>query len=330
MKFAFLNKLNAKVVAIIAASVVLVAGGTTAIVLAANASRSDNPQISELEAKAAVFSHAGVTEDEVLSLRIDKGSEDGQQVFEIEFKTAEKSYDYDIARSSGEILHASYDVLVKESGQGKDEAAVPSSQGETSSVPAEAPSSSTAAEPSKAPAGESASSAVSKEQAAPFASPASKEPSSSGASSAVTKDEAKSIALKDAGVAEGDAQFVRVEEDYDDGRAVYDVEFYANGTEYDYEIEQSTGRIISSDFDIEHDSPNSGNAGGTVISVDEARGIALAKVPGATENDIRIKLDRDDGYQIYEGEIYYGRMEYEFEIDAVTGNVIEWSAEHWD
>ena len=41
-------------------------------------------------------------------------------------------------------------------------------------------------------------------------------------------------------------------------------------------------------------------------------------------------VGRDDGRQIYEGEIYYNRMEYEFEIDASTGTIIEWSAEHWD
>lgn len=114
-------------------------------------------------------------------------------------------------------------------------------------------------------------------------------------------------------------------------RLVYEVEFYANGTEYDYDIDQATGRILSSDFDIENYSPGNNNGGnGTVISVDKARSIALAKVPGASANDIRIHLDRDDGRQIYEGEIYYNRMEYEFEIDASTGTIIEWSAEHWD
>ena len=33
-------------------------------------------------------------------------------------------------------------------------------------------------------------------------------------------------------------------------RDSYEVEFYANGTEYDYDIDQATGRILSSDFDI--------------------------------------------------------------------------------
>ena len=129
-------------------------------------------------------------------------------------------------------------------------------------------------------------------------------------------------------------RFIWVKEDRDDGRAIYEVEFYANGTEYDYEIEQSTGRILSSDHDIENYSPNTGanaNSGnGAIISLDEARTLVLARVPGATANDVRIQLDRDDGRQIYEGEIYYNQMEYEFEIDASSGNIIEWSAERWD
>ena len=303
MKFEFLKKLNSKVIVIMVVAVIIVAGGSTAIVLAAKANTPKNPELSEQEAKAAVFSHAGITEDDVISLRVDKGSENGLQVYEIEFKTAEKSYDYDIVRSSGEILHSSYDVLDSQSIQENAGTGDTSSQIEASTAPSE----------------ESTSSETLKSPVTP-----------NNTSAAITKDQAKSIALKDAGVAESDTQFIWVKEDYDDGRAVYDVEFFANETEYDYEIDRSTGEIISSDFDIEHYSQNNGSTGGTVISSDKASSIALAKVPGATANDIRIHLDHDDGRQIYEGEIYYNRMEYEFEIDASTGTIIEWSVEHWD
>ena len=55
--------------------------------------------------------------------------------------------------------------------------------------------------------------------------------------------------------------------------------------------------------------------------------IALAKVPGATENDIRLNLDRDDGKLRYEGKIIYDGMEYDFEIDAYSGAIQEWEAE---
>ena len=124
-----------------------------------------------------------------------------------------------------------------------------------------------------------------------------------------------------------DVVFVRVERDRDDGRSVYDLEFYAGNTEYDYEIDSTTGKIVSADFDIESYTLPSGN--GTILSVEEARNLVLAKVPGASAEDVRISLDRDDGRQTYEGELYYNQREYEFEMDAATGNFIEWSAESW-
>ena len=60
-------------------------------------------------------------------------------------------------------------------------------------------------------------------------------------------------------------------------------------------------------------------------TLDEAKAIALDRVPGAT--DIRIYLDRDDARVIYEGTIIYNEMKYDFEIDAQSGNMIEWDAE---
>ena len=75
---------------------------------------------------------------------------------------------------------------------------------------------------------------------------------------------------------------------------------------------------------------NSGqSSSGTQLSMEEAMQIALARVPGATAQDVSIELDRDDGWVIYEGDILYNRMEYEFEIDAETGNVLKWEEEAW-
>ena len=36
------------------------------------------------------------------------------------------------------------------------------------------------------------------------------------------------------------------------------------------------------------------------------------------------KLDYDDNRPEYEGKIIYGNMEYEFTIDANTGEILEW------
>lgn len=63
------------------------------------------------------------------------------------------------------------------------------------------------------------------------------------------------------------------------------------------------------------------------ISLEKAKALALDRVSGATENDVWIELDYDDGHYVYEGEILYGQKEYEFEIDANTGTFLEWSEE---
>ena len=68
---------------------------------------------------------------------------------------------------------------------------------------------------------------------------------------------------------------------------------------------------------------------GTQISMEEAKQIALDRVSGATEQNISIELERDDGWLIYEGDILYNRMEYEFEIDAQNGTVLKWEEEAW-
>lgn len=63
------------------------------------------------------------------------------------------------------------------------------------------------------------------------------------------------------------------------------------------------------------------------LSIEDAKKLALERVEGATENDVWIELDYDDGHYVYEGEILYGQKEYEFEIDANTGTFLEWSEE---
>ena len=65
------------------------------------------------------------------------------------------------------------------------------------------------------------------------------------------------------------------------------------------------------------------------ISLEEATRIALERVPGAIEQNISIHLDFDDGWYVYEGDIIYNRMEYEFDIDANTGTILKWEQERW-
>lgn len=142
-----------------------------------------------------------------------------------------------------------------------------------------------------------------------------------------TMDEAaaQKIALEHAGVKAADATITKSKLDYEDGHQVYDIEWYAGGAKYDYEIAADTGEIIS--FAYEEKTMGADSRSVTVSEAD-AKKTALDRVSGATDKDLyKWKLDYDDGRPEYEGKIIYGGMEYEFTIDAATGSVMEWDAE---
>ena len=65
----------------------------------------------------------------------------------------------------------------------------------------------------------------------------------------LTKDEAKQIALDKAGVTAAEATFTKARLDYDDGREEYEFEFFANGREFDIDVDANTGRVVK--FDVE-------------------------------------------------------------------------------
>lgn len=192
-----------------------------------------------------------------------------------------------------------------------------------------------------------------------------------GNDSDIGREAALEAALNDAGVSESDATRLKVSEDRDDGRKVYEIRFDVAEKEYDYEIQASDGTILSSDVEINENyaaddvlnddssqtgtdqtvsdqgasqnqtgtqdqagnqdqgNTGSGSSSGAAISQDEAVRIALERVPGATAQDVRIELDRDDGRYKYEGEIIYNNTEYDFEIDANSGTILEWSEERY-
>ncbi|MDY2596608.1 MAG: PepSY domain-containing protein [Oliverpabstia sp.] len=142
----------------------------------------------------------------------------------------------------------------------------------------------------------------------------------------ISEEEAKKIALQDAGLTEVEITGIRVKLEYDNGIQEYEVDFYAGEKEYDYEIHAETGAILRKDMEIENDFHQSDTSAAR-ISEEEAIKLALEKVPGASEKDVRIHLDHDDGKTIYEGSIVYEGVEYDFEIDADSGVILEWEKE---
>ena len=68
---------------------------------------------------------------------------------------------------------------------------------------------------------------------------------------AVTAEQAKEIAIRQAGVNPGSISYMRVKEDWDDGRREYDVKFYVGGTEYSVDVDINSGAVT--DFDVDFD-----------------------------------------------------------------------------
>lgn len=156
--------------------------------------------------------------------------------------------------------------------------------------------------------------------------------SQSAPTGGVTLEQAKQTALQHAGKTASQVQFVKAQQDWENGRKVYEIEFIVSGgtgyTEYDYEIDAATGKIVSYDYDAENYTPSQNTNANVKISEATAKQTALSRIPGATAANIyKFKLDFDDGRWEYEGEIRYGTMEYDFTIDANTGAIIEWDME---
>ena len=173
----------------------------------------------------------------------------------------------------------------------------------------------------------------------------------------IDKDEATKIALDHAGVS--NPNYTEVEFDADDGLIVYEVEFTTSTTEYDYEIDATTGKIIKSERErndnyvpntnqsssnntnssnnqsssqntnsSSNSNSNSTSSSNNYISRDKARQIALNHAGISNPNYIDIELDRDDNE--YSVEFTYNGYEYDYEINATTGKIIKSERERID
>ena len=150
---------------------------------------------------------------------------------------------------------------------------------------------------------------------------------SAAASGPVTEEQAKSIALSQAGLTEDQVAAMRTETHTRRGQSVFEVEFRgSDGSEYSCDISASDGSVISYDYDARGNAPTVNTEAG-MLSEEQIRAAVLERVPGASADSIRLELDEDDSRLIYEGELFYDNTEYEFQIDAYSGAVLEWESD---
>lgn len=150
----------------------------------------------------------------------------------------------------------------------------------------------------------------------------------------IGKDKAKEIALEHAKLTADRVKFVDTDTDTDNGKTIYEVEFYTDDfTEYDYEIDAKTGEIISFDSDAEGFTPKNkptaeSQSEKSAVTEAEIKAKLIEKVPGSSEENIQeFHKEYDDGTEIYEGKIIFDNNEYEFEVNAKTGEIISWESE---
>ena len=278
-------------------------------------------------AKETALKSAGLTEDQADFSTAGLDSRDGTFFYQVNFEAEGMEYDYAIDAVTG--------VVIEENSVAADDGAeatgAAASEAETSGAAADDGAEAVGDAGSKDAAGDTASGAVLASGAAQASEAAQTSPAAQNASDSgmIGEEKAKEIALNHAGLTEDQTQRLWVKRDYDDGRSIYEVEFYGEGRdEYDYEIDAVTGEIVAFDTDL-HDHGTAPSEGQSQVSEEQVRQTVLERVPGASAENIFLHLEWDDGRLEYEGELIYDNMEYEFKIDAYSGAVTEWEAEQF-
>lgn len=276
----------------------VLAGSKAAQLFSGETAQAEITEMIGLQAaKDIALREAGFSSSEVFFVSAKQDMEDGRAVYEIEFKAGNNMYEFEIDAYTGSIIKREVESLLLPAG----------------SVPEATPDGQTA-------------------------------PVLPGNVS-LTPEAAKEVALAHAGLSASEVSFCKVElDDIDDAddRAHYDIVFTTGTHRYSYEIDAINSAVL--EFECEalpqgaqngnqigggnqpqtgHHQENHGH--GAYIGVSAAKGIAL-KAAGLTAEDVRfgkVKLDDEDGVVIYEVKFYRGNMEYEYEINAVTGAILD-------
>ena len=141
---------------------------------------------------------------------------------------------------------------------------------------------------------------------------------------AMTRDEAISKALKNAGYARSEVEWLRTEKD--DGCIEVEFNVKKTGDRYDYEFRASTGKMLEKNVDFAHKFNNSKKNVGTSKAI-----AAAAKAAGVKKSVVKTgtcRYKKDDGEWIYEIKFRNGNKRYEYEILAPTGKIIEYSIDY--
>ena len=213
------------------------------------------------KAKSIALADAGLTASQVTFTKARQDWDDGRMVYDVDFYTGTAKYDYEILASDGTVLQREKETF---------------STGGT------------------------------------------------GTTSDVGLEKAKSIALADAGLTASQVTFTKARQDWDDGRMVYDVDFYTSTAKYDYEI-AADGTVLQREQETFATGGTGTTNNGSYIGVEKAKSIALANagLSASQVTFVKAQQDWDDGRMEYEIEFYYGGLKYEYTINAANGTILD-------
>lgn len=235
-------------------------------------------------AKEIALSHAGLAEADVWDLKSELDMERGVVVYDVDFDGENYDYDYEIDAFNGDILRSDKER-----------------------------------ENNVRPAATNATTANS--------------------GNYIGEARAKEAALKHAGLSESDVWDLKAELDREHGTVVYDVSFETENYDYDYDIDAVSGEVVRSEKEPENNvRPTATSDSGNYIGTDRAKEIALDHA-GLTANGViklKAEFDHDDhGYEhdhdhgnhehcdaIYEVSFEANGYEYDYDIDAVSGDIL--------
>lgn len=142
----------------------------------------------------------------------------------------------------------------------------------------------------------------------------------------ISKEKAQEIALKRIDLSAEKADFVKVDIDKEDNTYKYEVKIFAGDMKYEVEIDVKSGAVL--DVDLEHIDPNDIDdeyfETSEYIGKANAKKFALAKA-GLLETEVselNCEFELDRNVALYEVDFVKDDKEYEYDVDALTGEII--------
>ena len=235
-----------------------------------NGSASEKKFIGKEAAQQAALTHAQLTEADVTRLTAELDTENGIMVYEVDFHTAEFEYEYDINATTGAVIRSEKEAHFDH------------------------------------------------KQPAP--------PTTSPEVTLISRQDAINAALTHAGLAQTNA--VECELDKENGAYYYEIEIYTDSAEYDYLINATNGSVIRHEKELKaQKQPATGNTSSNVVDKATVKDAVLAHAGVTQPREYECELENDHNHLVYEIEFEANGLEYEYVVDARTGEILRFDKE---